>query len=222
MNTSIELHPLDMEETIVSPNSFEPIENSLLSHFGFNPAEFKNLLAKTGCFIAGGAVTHLLRDGDPTKFDGDLDIWYPYAPSRESVDSEKIQKYVAAETLLYDTMVSHCYRMIRKPDGFTAEYTDKENHLNLQILKVLSFEVMDRRVQIIFATGSPTEILHSFDYSFCANMMNSEGQYMGVDMSLTRDGLGYALNPSRNVERDTMRREKYRMRGFTIIDRAVV
>ncbi len=198
--------------------------DSMYKQFGFNPAKFREMLTLTGSFVAGGAAAHMLRGGNPADFDGDLDIWYTYAPTREQEEGDKyyivkVNAYHDASKLIDDYIVEHGYKRTPNDQTFTLEYTNKENPLSKEILVVHSYTFMKRNVQVIYALKGPDEILDSFDYSFCAVGCDHTGGFFGKDLDLTRQGKGYPLMPSRNEERDTMRREKYAKRGFTIVEK---
>jgi hypothetical protein len=196
--------------------------DSLYKRFGFKPSDFKDTLAQTGSFVAGGAAVHMLLGRDPAEFDGDIDIWYPNAPPRDGEDSDnilKINAYRYASKLIEEYIRAHGYQYVSDDIDFTREYTAKENPLNKEILSVTSFEgPQKRRVQIIYALNGAYEILSSFDYSFCSVACDAKNEFFGKDLELTKIGEGYPLMPSRSPERDKMRREKYEKRGFKILD----
>ena len=201
--------------------------DSLVSTFGFDPVIFHSVLSRTGCFIAGGAPTHILRGGDAKTFDGDIDIWYPHSPQRDILFSDlpdsnelmKINAYLYTKDLLMKYIESHGYLMMNDDFQLSQEYTTKDNVLNKQILKVLSYKIGSKRIQLIFGFGTREEILNSFDYSFCAVGYRANKQFFGNELELTRTGKGYAMNPARTPGRDEIRRKKYEARGFTIIEK---
>lgn len=195
-----------------------------MSNFGFNPSEFKRLLNQTGCFIAGGAASYILCGEDPATFDGDIDVWYPLAPPRDSFDGEpstkvdllRVNAYHYSRGLIEKYMQEHGYQNAGFDKDFTMEYTNKENPLSKEILCVLCYQFMNRKVQFIFAFGNPDTILNSFDYSFCAVGYGADNKFFGKDLELTKEKKGYPMNPARTPGRDAMRREKYEKRGYKI------
>jgi hypothetical protein len=200
--------------------------DSLLNSFGFNPIEFHDLLSRTGCFVAGGAVAHILRGNSTETFDGDIDIWYPNSPGRNYTDevvSEDDQAKRGPYTYAIDEVTNylkyHGYNYDNHDTAFTIEYTNKENLLSTQIMGVTSFVCMKKRVQMICAFNSPEEVLNTFDYSFCAVGYKPDIGFFGKELELTKEGKGYKMNPAKTPGRDAMRLEKYMKRDFTVIEK---
>ena len=201
--------------------------DTLFNRFGFIPVEFRDLLSRTGCFVAGGAVAHILRGNSVGTFDGDIDIWYPNSPERNYTDevvSEEDQakrgpySYAVDEITTY--LKNHGYNYDNNDIAFAIEYTNKENPMNTQIMNVTSFVVMKKRVQLICAFNSAQDVLDTFDYSFCAVAYKPDIGFFGRELELTKEGKGYKMNPARNSGRDAMRLEKYMKRGFTLIEKS--
>lgn len=192
----------------------------LLEKFNVNPTELHELLKKTGCFIAGGAATHLLMGRPVQEFDGDLDIWYPHAPHRDGQYSEdQVRSYHDAKAA-FDAFM---HRLNRSTSALTKDvtqqYLDQDNSLNHVIRKIRSYNQTNDTcpIQVIYAFGDRDQILNSFDFSFCAIGYDpNTGQIFGKDLELTKSGKGFVLNEARNDTRRAGRLAKYERRGFRL------
>lgn len=141
--------------------------NSVITHFGFNPEEFKSIMRDVGGYISGGSCLNGYL-GRQIEKEQDLDIWIP------SVEGTLKEKYV----FMY--LKSNGYVLNSRKDDvsylhsqyISTPYYSTANFKNGSkfIRKIYNFmnTVLKNKVQIIITTNVDARTnISTFDMNIC-------------------------------------------------------
>jgi hypothetical protein len=203
--------------------------NSLISNtFNINYNSLNYLLIKYNAVISGGsALAAYINEIKTFPKTGDIDIWIPITkyedlikiPGTNIIDrtidgnNTHIKIRNDFETLLMKTKYYPTNTFDRN-----KEYMSNTRVGNL-IYKLYEYSCgsnsfIVRRVQLIFTSGTITDILNNFDFSFCATTWNGK-EFYSLEPELTKQKIGYRINESNN-NKEAERTNKYIDRGFKI------
>jgi hypothetical protein len=192
----------------------DPME-AFLASYGIAFQEFRALLERTRGVVAGSAplALFLAQEGiEPGFSPSDLDIWVH--------DNET--SYVS--TGIYNNL--HLYTELLRDNGFVVErqFEPQEDYDNLHhITRILFFHKGDKTVQVIFLDVSKLYryILEHFDLSACMTWWNAKTDRFETMWPLEtprKEMYHYPLGPR---ARESARIDKYKARGFTLLEPCV-
>ena len=186
----------------------DPME-AFLASYGIAFHEFRALMTQTRGVVAGSAplALFLAQEGiEPGFSPSDLDIWVH--------DNEGI----------YNNL--HLYTEFMREHGFVMkrQFEPQEDYDNLHhITRILFFHKGDKTVQVIFLDVSKLYryILEHFDLSVCMTWWNATTDRFETMWPLEtprKEMYHYPLGPR---ARESARIDKYKARGFTLLEPCV-
>jgi hypothetical protein len=201
--------------------------DSLLIQYSLDPSKFKEIISETGSLVAGSFALagYLKQEGVEAGYEpGDMDIFicndnicrhcgFPHTNDRQSDTAKIIQ--------LFSYLESCGYKDTKKFDTFGIVSEDDYYNELANISKVTSLINKDgKEIQIVCVYDSDilSYIKEEFDLSACVSWWDVDtNTFCTMNPEMTKNKQ-ISINGKRPNDKTLGRIEKYKLRGFTILE----
>ncbi len=186
--------------------------------FGLDQDLLDNFLIENGGIIAGGSLLWCIKpfsnfDSDrlqaESKFDGDIDIFFPNGSSQEISPNDFSNDWIeSGKGTVYQTQIDFEYHKSRE-----RIYKKIPN-----VKEIKTWTKLDKKIQFIYLeTDYPKAHVRTFDMSVCQNIYDGKAIYMNkLYKELTLAGFNELLKDVKTKDDQVFsdRIKKYESRGY--------